>query len=412
MRLYTAENIKPCKGISVEQDLPFFEMPKKSKFLKDLMVDNLFTHPIANGFFLLFIILGAVISAFDGSLHSILVALVAVGFAKYRLLLAFMNLYDSYHEMNSFVALTDRGVNTMMKRNGRVKYARIETMPWENVSRVCCHKDFISIKVKREYRKSTNFEIVYIWTDDISLLIKQVQHLWYKAINEKESPFYLYSPGEFDEVSDFIREKYGNFERVIHEIIPGDIHIDVVIIPPQGDNNHYTLCTIGAGAYNMQIGRDGFNQEIAGYRFQIPEQLEYMIMLPSDWPLDKDALKDEENYWPIRLLKQIARFPIVTNDWVCEGHTVEFEEGELFSPKLPYSCLMFTEPSSNIADGVDILNLSSGKSLSFMQIVPITREELAIMRSEDNSAMYERLCRDGMLDSETIYMRLRVNKDN
>jgi hypothetical protein len=162
----------------------------------------------------------------------------------------------------------------------------------------------------------------------------------------------------------------------------------------------------------MQIGRDKFNPEIAGYRFQIPEQLEYMIMLPSDWPLDKDAMKDEENYWPIRLLKQIARFPIVTNDWVCEGHTVEFEEGELFSPKLPYSCLMFTEPSSNIADGVDILNLSSGKSLGFMQIVPITRDELAIMRSEDNSAMYERLCRDGMLDSETIYMRLRVNKDN
>ena len=137
-----------------------------------------------------------------------------------------------------------------------------------------------------------------------------------------------------------------------------------------------------------------------------------MIILPSDWPLDEESLKKEENYWPIRLLKQMARFPLITNDWVCEGHTAEFEEDTRFTPLLPYSCVTFSPPSSNISDGVNIANLSTGKSLGFVQIVPITREELNLIRSEDRMwEFFERISHDAEnVDSKLVCDRLRPKK--
>ena len=50
------------------------------------------------------------------------------------------------------------------------------------------------------------------------------------------------------------------------------------------------------------------------------------IALPADWKLDQESMKDEKWYWPIRLLKSLARLPINCDSWLGHGHTVENRE--------------------------------------------------------------------------------------
>ena len=50
-------------------------------------------------------------------------------------------------------------------------------------------------------------------------------------------------------------------------------------------------------------------KELAEYKL---ERAELAIALPADWKLDQESMKDEKWYWPIRLLKSLARLPIAS----------------------------------------------------------------------------------------------------
>ena len=49
---------------------------------------------------------------------------------------------------------------------------------------------------------------------------------------------------------------------------------------------------------------------------------EMMICLPPDWNMDQRAWNDERHYWPIRLLKTLARLPHEYNTWLSDCHTM------------------------------------------------------------------------------------------
>lgn len=53
------------------------------------------------------------------------------------------------------------------------------------------------------------------------------------------------------------------------------------------------------------------------------ERAELMIALPPDWKVGES---DECWYWPLRLLKSIARLPISADTWLGWGHTVDNQE--------------------------------------------------------------------------------------
>ena len=65
------------------------------------------------------------------------------------------------------------------------------------------------------------------------------------------------------------------------------------------------MLTMGMGAHRMNVP-----EELAEYKL---ERAELAIALPPDWKLDEESLKDERWYWPIGLLKVLARLPI-SND--------------------------------------------------------------------------------------------------
>ena len=53
---------------------------------------------------------------------------------------------------------------------------------------------------------------------------------------------------------------------------------------------------------------------------------ELAIALPRDWKLDRDSMEDERWYWPVRLLKVLARLPGNNDTWLGWGHTMDHEE--------------------------------------------------------------------------------------
>ena len=133
---------------------------------------------------------------------------------------------------------------------------------------------------------------------------------------EKEGAFWspeessgpeVYTIEEMEAVEEHIQKYFGEIEHVFHELVSPDIHVDICVIPPDRERNYYTLVTMGMGARQMQVP-----EELAEYRL---ERAELAIALPPDWRLDEDSMKDERWYWPVRLLKVLARLPIQSDTW-------------------------------------------------------------------------------------------------
>ena len=115
----------------------------------------------------------------------------------------------------------------------------------------------------------------------------------------------LYSEEEMEVIENHITQNFGDFDSVFHEIISPDIHVDICMIPPSEERNYYVLVTMGMGAHWMKVP-----EELAEYKL---ERAELAVCLPPDWNLQSD---DEKWYWPIRMLKVLARLPISEDTWL------------------------------------------------------------------------------------------------
>lgn len=180
-------------------------------------------------------------------------------------------------------------------------------------------------------------------------------------------PQYSYTVEEMDKVSDYIKQQYGEFDIVAHELVSPDIHCDIAIVPPTDDQPYYKLVTMGAGAFKMNVPED--------LKSDVYERAEYVVFLPADWNIKSDK---EEDYWPIRMLKTVARLPVSMDDWLFYRHTVNLTDDE--SPVAENtgfnSCVLFISFGKGNKP-VEPLKLDlSDKEVAFFQLVPLYPEEL------------------------------------
>lgn len=175
----------------------------------------------------------------------------------------------------------------------------------------------------------------------------------------------MYSEDEIDIIEKHIEHYYGNFEFVFHEKVSPDIHVDICLIPPSEECNWYTLVTMGMGAHLMNVPNQLKEDQL--------ERAELVICLPEYWKLDKEHLKDEKWYWPIRLLKELARFPGENNTWLGWGHTVSYDGPLSYTTELCASILI-NPPCGNI--GGNTCTLPDGEEVNFYQIIPLYGDQL------------------------------------
>ena len=190
----------------------------------------------------------------------------------------------------------------------------------------------------------------------------------------------VYTEEEMEAVEAHIQQYFGKFENVFHELSSPDIHVDICVVPPSGDRDYYTLVTMGMGAHRMNVP-----EELAEYKL---ERAELAIALPGNWKLKREDLKNERWYWPIRLLKTLARLPIASDTWLGFGHTMDNEEDFAKGTKL---CAAILTGPQDTEDGSEVCILPSGEEVNFYQVIPLYRDELDYKMEHDADALLDKM---------------------
>ena len=190
----------------------------------------------------------------------------------------------------------------------------------------------------------------------------------------------VYTEEEMEAVEGHIDQYFGNVENVFHELVSPDIHVDICVVPPSEERDYYTLVTMGMGAHRMNVP-----EELAEYKL---ERAELAIALPADWKLDQESMKDEKWYWPIRLLKSLARLPINCDSWLGHGHTVENREPFAENTKL---CTAILIDPQGTEDGSEFCTLPGGGEVNFYQVIPLYVDELDYKLEHDADALLNKM---------------------
>ena len=190
----------------------------------------------------------------------------------------------------------------------------------------------------------------------------------------------VYTEEEMEAVEGHIEQYFGKVENVFHELVSPDIHVDICMVPPTEERDYYTLVTMGMGAHRMNVPK-----ELAEYKL---ERAELAIALPGNWKLKHEDLKNERWYWPIRLLKTLARLPIASDTWLGFGHTMDNEDD--FAKDTKLCAAMLTGPQDT-EDGSEVCILPSGEEVNFYQVIPLYREELEYKMEHDADALLDKM---------------------
>ena len=199
--------------------------------------------------------------------------------------------------------------------------------------------------------------------------------------SRKNSAPEVYSEDEMSAIEHHIKNAFGAFENVFHELVSPDIHVDICVIPPSEERDYYTLVTMGMGAHRMNVP-----EELAEYKL---ERAELAIALPPDWKLDEESLKEEQWYWPIGLLKVLARLPIAEDTWLGFGHTMDKQSPFAEGTKLCGALLV--GPQDIVWTGGEVCTLPSGEEVNFYQVIPLYRNEIEYKLEHDADALLKKM---------------------
>lgn len=206
---------------------------------------------------------------------------------------------------------------------------------------------------------------------------------------------YLYTEEEVEQYEKYIMEQFGEYEEVLHEIVSPDIHLDIIVVPPTEKNNYYKLITMGMGAYKMNIPRELKEDEL--------ERAELVLFLPPTWDIKSEK---EEDFWPIRQLKILARLPIQCDTWLGYGHTVSSDqENTPYASNTKFCSMMLVNALNQDYENLDFRMSSKGK-INFYQLFPLYKEELDYKQRNGANVLLD------LFDEEDIMPIVNMNRKN
>jgi hypothetical protein len=184
-----------------------------------------------------------------------------------------------------------------------------------------------------------------------------------------------------DVVEHHVEQHIGPVETVYHELISTDVHLDVLMVAAREDRPWHTLVTCGMSALPMTVPDD---------LPDVPRFMELTIGLAPDWPLEQEAWKDERHYWPVRMLKVLARIPHEHGTWLGSGHTVP--NGDPPEPYAPGTqlCGALVVPALMAPDDFGTLARPEG-DIAFCGVVALHADELALKLEQGFDALADRL---------------------
>jgi hypothetical protein len=181
-----------------------------------------------------------------------------------------------------------------------------------------------------------------------------------------------------EEISDHIEKHVGKIDMVFHELISDQVHIDVHWVKPTAERPFHTLITSGMSDKPMNTP-----EEVQGFSFA-----ELSICLPKEWKVSEEDFKDENNYWPIRWLKYLTRFPHEYDTWLGFGHTIPngdpalpFAENTQLNSMVLLPTVVFQEEFHSLK--------AQDKVIHFYTLVPLYSEEVELKLKKGVDALFD-----------------------
>lgn len=177
----------------------------------------------------------------------------------------------------------------------------------------------------------------------------------------------------------------GRKTHVFHEIMSDLIHVDIFVMDPSEDEDFYVLYTAGMSALPMSLPDELLPE------YKNLELAELIMFLPKNWNVkgltDKDV--SEDDYWPVRWLKMLARFPHEYTTWFAHGHTIPNGENyEPFADNTKFSCVILVAPGD---DELGTLKTKDGNDVNFYFVVPIYQNEAEFKLEKGANDLLEKL---------------------
>jgi Suppressor of fused protein (SUFU) len=189
-------------------------------------------------------------------------------------------------------------------------------------------------------------------------------------------------PDLIEGLTDHVERHLGPEPHVFHELVSDIVHVDVLRAAPTDELPFNTLMTCGMSERPMAAPDD----------FPEGRYAEVMLRLPPDWPLDDEAFKDESAYWPVRLLKTLARVPHEYDTWLWYGHTIpNADPPEPYAPNTQLCGAFLLTPVLG-PDGFDRADVA-GRQINVLAVVPVHADEMEMKLEKGAEELAEQLDR-------------------
>jgi hypothetical protein len=180
-----------------------------------------------------------------------------------------------------------------------------------------------------------------------------------------------------------IQRHFGPITFVWHELVSDLVHIDVHVVEPSPARPYFTLVTSGMSDRPMTVPADAGSSPYA----------ELIMCLPADWPMTGEAFRDENAYWPIRLLKMVARLPHEYDTWIAAWHSVpNGDPAEPYAPDTPFVGVLVA-PMIKCGSDAHTITTDAGKQISLLALVPLHPAEVRLKLTDGTDALINALDR-------------------
>jgi Suppressor of fused protein (SUFU) len=188
----------------------------------------------------------------------------------------------------------------------------------------------------------------------------------------------------------------GGNSTVWHELVSDLVHIDVYMHAPTPERDYTVLTTIGMSALPMTTPPGAEDLRFA----------ELMIALPASWPLTQEAFENEDHYWPVRWLKQLARLPHEYDTWLAFGHTIpNSDPPEPLASNTALSGVVLLPPV-RFGEEFTTATLEDGSSVHIWAVIPLYPEEMELKLREGVEALFPGF------DQHKVSELLDINRPN
>ncbi|SFD38359.1 hypothetical protein SAMN04488168_13613 [Bacillus sp. 491mf] len=187
------------------------------------------------------------------------------------------------------------------------------------------------------------------------------------------------------EILDYITEQFGPINNTISEIIPGSkVAVDIQVILPSKECDFITLVTTGMSDFAMDDSEDS-----KGFKYA-----ELVLKLPANWPLSKNEMTNESNYWPLKWLRMVAHIPHRYDGWLEEGVILPNGEPPMpFASNTALSCILIGK-SKEMRSFID----SENRIINFYTLIPIYEEERMMALQKGHEYLMGKFAEFSILD--------------